>query len=64
VIDRTRTYQQYVVVRHDGRSYRQPEPVAGPFASWREAFLARCRLSATGPANALSRGDAFEVQPV
>lgn len=54
---------QYVVVRRSLRSYRAPELVAGPFASWREAFLARCRLSAAAAATLLGRDEAFEVRP-
>jgi hypothetical protein len=63
MIEATGAAQQYVVVRQSARSYRPAEPVAGPFGTWREAFLARCRLIAAAARGPLGAGDAFEVQP-
>lgn len=60
--DRYAAAGQFVVVRSSSRSYRSPEPVAGPFANWRDAFLTRCRLSAAARGTA-GEADAFEVLP-
>jgi hypothetical protein len=33
------------VYRHSARSHQAPQRVAGPFPTWREAFLAQCLLA-------------------
>ena len=51
----------FSVYRHSARTHQAAQRVAGPFPSWREAFLVQCTLAQTTRADGAGYVDRFVI---